>query len=232
MRGSDRVVVATAGGRGTAGRARARTGRSRTAACSAPSRRVRAAAPAARRRCVEYARGARERIASFMWIPCEDVVVRERPPFKHPGRVARVGSVAGYRACRGSRRSSTPARRLRRSTPTTSRRSSARRRRDWVRFGVRPWQERRGSGRRGVPGARPPQGPKFVRPHGGPHRRAHGLVLVGRTMTAEVTLSNRDEMGFRMLVGRQALRHGFVVDAGHSFLGGALHVTLRRNRGR
>ena len=40
----DRVVVARAGGRGTAGRARARRGRSRSAGCSAPSRRGRAAA--------------------------------------------------------------------------------------------------------------------------------------------------------------------------------------------
>ena len=58
------------------------------------------------------------------------------------------------------------------------------------------------------------------------------LMLVGRDVTAEVTLSNRDEMGFRMLVGRQALRHGFVVDPSHSFLGGkAPRHARRRNRG-
>jgi hypothetical protein len=34
----------------------------------------------------------------------------------------------------------------------------------------------------------------------------------------ELTLTNRDEMGFRMLLGRQALRHRFLVDAGRSFL--------------
>ena len=82
------------------------------------------------------------------------------------------------------------------------------------------------------------------------HDRAHGaqlvgprarsasscscdVVLIGRTVTAEVTLTNRDEMGFRMLIGREALRHGFVVDAGHSFLGGgAPRHARRRNRGR
>jgi hypothetical protein len=59
------------------------------------------------------------------------------------------------------------------------------------------------------------------------------ISLVARTITAEVTLSRRDEMGFRMLVGRQALRQGFVVDPGRSYLGGRPPLsTRRRNRGR
>ncbi len=33
----------------------------------------------------------------------------------------------------------------------------------------------------------------------------------------ELTLTNRDEMGFRMLVGRQALRKHFIVDPGRSY---------------
>ena len=36
----------------------------------------------------------------------------------------------------------------------------------------------------------------------------------------ELTLSNRDEMGFRMLLGRSAIRRRFLVDAGKSFVGG------------
>ncbi len=34
----------------------------------------------------------------------------------------------------------------------------------------------------------------------------------------ELTLTNRDEMGFRMLLGRQAVRRRFVVDPGRSYL--------------
>jgi hypothetical protein len=34
----------------------------------------------------------------------------------------------------------------------------------------------------------------------------------------ELTLTNRDVMGFRMLLGRQAVKHRFLVDAGRSFL--------------
>jgi len=59
------------------------------------------------------------------------------------------------------------------------------------------------------------------------------VVLLDRTMTAEVTLTNRDEMGFRMLIGREALRQGFLVDSARSFAGGrAPRDIRRRNRGR
>ena len=34
----------------------------------------------------------------------------------------------------------------------------------------------------------------------------------------EVTLTNRDEMGFRMLLGRAAIRRRYVVDPGRSYL--------------
>ncbi len=36
----------------------------------------------------------------------------------------------------------------------------------------------------------------------------------------EVPLVNRDVMGFRMLLGRRALRRRFLVDPGRSFLAG------------
>jgi len=44
--------------------------------------------------------------------------------------------------------------------------------------------------------------------------------LRDRTWTIEITLTNRDEMGFRMLLGRQALSRRFLVDPARSFLAG------------
>ena len=62
---------------------------------------------------------------------------------------------------------------------------------------------------------------------------AMDLSLVGRLVTAEVTLSRRDEMGFRMLVGREALAQGYLVDSGVSYAGGRPRLAVRRkNRGR
>ncbi len=59
------------------------------------------------------------------------------------------------------------------------------------------------------------------------------MRLVEREITAEMTLSRRDEMGFRMLVGREALRQDFLVDSARSYLGGRPPLaTRRRNRGR
>lgn len=46
------------------------------------------------------------------------------------------------------------------------------------------------------------------------------VTLLGTTWLAELTLANRDAMGFRMLLGREAFRGRFVVDAGGSYYGG------------
>ncbi|MFP4140509.1 MAG: ATP-dependent zinc protease [Planctomycetota bacterium] len=46
------------------------------------------------------------------------------------------------------------------------------------------------------------------------------MVLAGRRIGIELTLTNRDEMGFRMLLGRRALRKRFLVDVGKSYLVG------------
>jgi len=46
------------------------------------------------------------------------------------------------------------------------------------------------------------------------------LELLGHRWTVELTLANRDAMGFRMLLGREAIRKRFVVDVGRSYYGG------------
>ena len=46
------------------------------------------------------------------------------------------------------------------------------------------------------------------------------VELFGVTWPVELTLASRDEMGFRMLLGREAFRHRFLVDAGKSYYGG------------
>jgi hypothetical protein len=49
------------------------------------------------------------------------------------------------------------------------------------------------------------------------------IKLLDRLWPIELTLSNRDAMGFRMLLGRQAFRKKFLVDAGRSFYGGRIN---------
>ena len=46
------------------------------------------------------------------------------------------------------------------------------------------------------------------------------VSLLGEVWPVELTLSNRSEMGFRMLLVREAFRRKFIVDAGSSFCGG------------
>jgi hypothetical protein len=45
------------------------------------------------------------------------------------------------------------------------------------------------------------------------------LVIAGQPVEALINLTGRDEMGYRMLLGRRTLRNRFVVDPGKSYLG-------------
>jgi hypothetical protein len=104
----------------------------------------------------------------------------------------------------------------------------------WVRFSVHPWQR---SDADAVLVECPVHDQRVVRSSTG-HQQERYVVLteielLGHTITTELTLSRRDEMGFRMLIGRQALAQGFLVDAERSYLGGRPPRTARRrNRGR
>lgn len=46
------------------------------------------------------------------------------------------------------------------------------------------------------------------------------VTLLGETWPVELTLASRDKMGFRMLLGREAFRGRFLVDAGRSYYNG------------
>lgn len=105
---------------------------------------------------------------------------------------------------------------------------------EWVRFAVHPWQEsdedtvtveRKVLDRREVRSSNGQVEERIVVPM--------DVTLAGVQLTVEMTLSRRDEMGFRMLLGREALGQGFLVDAASSYLAGKPPVRVRRrNRGR
>ncbi len=54
------------------------------------------------------------------------------------------------------------------------------------------------------------------------------ITVAGRRVGAELTLSQRDEMGFRMLIGRTTLAQGFLVDVATSYSGKRPRQALRR----
>lgn len=55
------------------------------------------------------------------------------------------------------------------------------------------------------------------------------VALLGIQWPVELTLANRDEMGFRMLLGREAYRGRFLVDAGRSYFSGKPKRKKKRN---
>jgi len=99
----------------------------------------------------------------------------------------------------------------------------------WVRFQLHPWQR---STADSVIAEAAVVATRDIRSSSGEveHRPVvqAALILAGRTVTAEVTLTRRDEMGFRMLVGREALRKRFLVDPGASYRGGRPDKSIRR----
>lgn len=103
----------------------------------------------------------------------------------------------------------------------------------WVRFEIHPWQR---SITDSIIVEAPAVATRDVKSSSGvvDHRPVvhTTLVLAGHPVGAEITLTRRDEMGFRMLVGREALRHRFVVDPGVSYLGGRPDKAVRRRNRR
>lgn len=95
----------------------------------------------------------------------------------------------------------------------------------WVRFGVHPEQHNTD---REIWCEAPMFDKRVVRDSGG-HEQERPVIktpirLGGSSWEIEMTLTNRDNMGFRVLLGRTAIRRRFLVDAGRSYLTG------RRNK--
>ena len=58
------------------------------------------------------------------------------------------------------------------------------------------------------------------------------VELGGKKWPIELTLTNRDQMGFRMLLGRQAVRHRWLVDPGKSYRQSRREKTLETKKSR
>lgn len=103
----------------------------------------------------------------------------------------------------------------------------------WVSFAVHPWQKSEDDV---VRVELPVVDRRIVRSSSG-HEEERLVVatcvrVVGLDLDAELTLANRDEMGFRMLIGREALGGKLLVDSSQSYAGGRpRRSTRRKNRG-
>ena len=91
----------------------------------------------------------------------------------------------------------------------------------YVRFQLHPVQRRRHPL---VQCEAPVAGKRRVRNSGGEVENRFVIVTTmaigGRAFPIELTLTNRDQMGFRMLIGRAAIRGHYQVDPGRSYIRG------------
>lgn len=91
----------------------------------------------------------------------------------------------------------------------------------WVRFGIHP---RQGDSNEEVQCEAPVKDQRTVRDSGG-HEELRYVIETSVTLGekrhgVEVTLTDRDTMKFRVLLGRTAIRGHYLVDSGRSYLQG------------
>ena len=102
----------------------------------------------------------------------------------------------------------------------------------WVRFTVSPWQ-RSSSGSVEIEASLHDE--RWVRSSTGQQEFRPVVLLpvtiAGSPRIVELTLSHRPQMGFRMLLGRQALRGSYQVDPSRSYLGPRPPADVRRRNG-
>ncbi|QDT00997.1 ATP-dependent zinc protease family protein [Adhaeretor mobilis] len=90
---------------------------------------------------------------------------------------------------------------------------------DWVRFEVQPVQRRKEPR---IVCEAPVLEQRYVKSSSGHTTRRvvirTTLELAGQSWAIDLTLASRDQMGFRMLLGREAVRGRFLVDPAKSYL--------------
>ncbi len=99
----------------------------------------------------------------------------------------------------------------------------------WVRFVVLPWQR---SGLDPVATEAPLHDTRHIRSSSGESTErpviTTTLRIGDRHYPTELTLTDRSEMGFRMLLGREAIRARYLVDSGRSYRTGKPPKAIRR----
>lgn len=99
----------------------------------------------------------------------------------------------------------------------------------WLRFEVHPWQRCDDDP---ITAEAPLTGTRLVRSSNGSTEERPVIVTpvrLGEHQTnLELTLTRRDQMGFRLLIGRQALRGTVLIDPEQSFLCGRAPRPIRR----
>ena len=101
----------------------------------------------------------------------------------------------------------------------------------WVRFDVHPAQR---SNRYVIACEASVASQRTVRSSSGETEERYvirtSVRLGGRKRIIEVTLTNRDEMGFRMLLGRSAMNRWLLVDPSKSFLQGEKPAIVKKDQ--